>query len=100
MLVVLAVAAAGVGAVVLLAHRLANLVEGYHIGPNLEDVGAVGEVHHIGRVASRRAHIHFQAHIVALLAQTGAVAVQLEELQVHETALDAEGLHRTAADGG
>ena len=95
----LAVAAAGVGAEVLLALRLAGLVEGYHIGPNLEHVRAVGKVHHVRRVASRRAHVHFQAHVVALLAQAGAVAVQLEELQVHEAALDTEGLDGSAAHG-
>ena len=60
----------------------------------------VGVVHHVGGVASRRAHVHFQAHIVSLLAQAFAVAVQLEELQVHEAALDVESLHRAAANLG
>ena len=80
--------------------RLAALVESHHVGPDLEHVGRVGVVHHVGGVAARRAHVHLQAHIVPFLAQPFAVAVELEELQVHETARRVEGLDRPAADGG
>ena len=97
MSVVAVIAAAHIGAVELLAHALAALSEGDHIGPYLINVGAMGKVHHVRGKASRRAHVHFKAHIIALLAQALAVAVKLEELQVHEAACDTEGLDRTAA---
>ena len=94
------IATGGVSAIILVTEIFAPLVEGHHIGPDLVDVGRVGVVHHIGRVAARRAHVHFQTDVVAFAAEPFTVAVQLEELQVDETAGRAEGLDGAAADTG
>ena len=96
--VTVAVAPAGVGAPVLLSAPFAPGVESHHIGPYLEYVSRVGEVHHIGRVAPCRPHIHFEPHKIAPLPETFAVTVELEEFQVHKPALDAESLDGTASD--
>ena len=98
--VAVTVAAACIGAVVLLALLLAGFVEDHHVRPDLEDVGGMRKVHHVGSISSRRAHVYLQADVVTLLAEALAVAVQLEEFQVDEAALYAEGLDRAAADRG
>ena len=75
-----------------------SLVESYHIGVDLIDVRGVREIHHVGRISSRRAHVYFKSGIFALLSKTLAGFGQAEELQVHETAVDAELLRSPAAD--
>ena len=87
------VASAGKGAVLLTPQLCAALAEGHHVGPDLIDIGGVREVNHVGRVAASRTHVDFQRHEVALLAQSLAIAVQPEELQMHETVPDAEGFY-------
>ena len=94
---VLAVAAAGEGAEVLLAAGFQGGVIRDHVGVDLVHVGGVGEVHHVRGEAAAGAHVDFQGHDVALLAHVGMIGGQTEELEVHEPVLDAEGLHRRAA---
>ena len=96
---VLAVAAAGEGAVVVLAHGHIGAAEGDHVGPDLIDVGGAGEVYHIGGEAAAGAHIDFEGHDLALLAHAGLVLGHPEELKVDKAALDAEALDDGTACG-
>ena len=96
--VAVAIPAAGVDAeVVLVALGQQAAVGGDHVRPDLVDVGAVGVVHHVRRIAARGAHVDLKAHKVALAAQAGLVLRELEELQVHKAAARAEGLNGGAA---
>ena len=54
-------------------------------------------VDHVGRIASRWAHVYFQGHEITDVAKAGTVAVETEELQMYEAAHHAEGLHCTTA---
>ena len=75
-----------------------SLIESHHIRVNLVDICRVSKVHHVGRISSRRAHVYFKAGIFALLSKTLAGFGQAEELQMDETAVDAELLRSPAAD--
>ena len=58
----------------------------------------MGIVHHVRRIASGRTHVDFQCDEVTSLAQARTGAIQAEELEMHETAFDVEGVHRAASD--
>ena len=93
------VLAASVYAVILvIGFRHMSLIESDHIRVNLVYVGGVGKIHHVRRVASRRAHVDFQSCVLPLLAQSLAVLGQSEELEVYETSVDAELLGGLSAD--
>ena len=60
-----------------------------HVRPDLVHVDAVGVIHHIGRAAARRAHIHLERDDLPFLAEV-TVAVEAEKFKMDEAALYAE----------
>ena len=91
--------AEGVACIVLAVLSEARPAEGHHVGPDSIDVGGVGVVDHVGRVATCGAHVDLERHEVAHFAQIPAGLVETEELEVDEAVDDAEGLHRVASQG-
>src|SRR5699024_10187897 len=69
----LAVPAAGVGAVVVLAHRHIGAAKGDHIGPDLVDIGGPVKVDHIRGEAAAGPPVDLQGHDLALFAHAGLV---------------------------
>ena len=97
--IIVSVLAARIDAVILvIGLRHMSLIECHHICVDLVYIGGVGKVHHVGRVASRRAHVDFQSCVLALLAQSLAGLGQSEELKVYETSVNAELFGGLSAD--
>ena len=72
------------------------MTESHYVRPDLEHVGAVGVIHHIGRETAARTHIDLQCHDIALFAQT-LVFCKTEKLEMHESVFDLESFQRSSA---
>ena len=85
------VLAAGVNAAAVLCSRgNAPLAVDDHVRPNLINVRAVREIHHVRRIAAGRAHVDFERDEIADAAQAFPRLRQAEKLQMHEAPPRAE----------
>ena len=92
------IAAAGIRAeAVLIPVGEQTAVGGDHIRPDLIDVGGVGEVHHVRRIAARRTHIDFESNEITDAAKPLLCLRQAEELEMDEAAAHAERFERGAS---
>ena len=92
------VTAGGIGTEVFLFRlREEALAEAGHVGPDLIDIDAVGEVDHVRGVTAGGAHVDLQSGEVTNLPQTLVGPSKAEELHVDKAVGGVEGLGGAAA---
>ena len=81
----------------MLAGLYSRASEAHHIRPDLINIRAVGEVHHVRREPAARSHVGLERDYIAFPAEMPLVLCEAEKLEVDEPAFHSEALYRSSS---